>query len=574
MITPMTKYSFIVPEGDKDQFLSKLQELGVVDIARSSKPVDEHSSELFGKIEGAKEEIRTLEKGEDAIIVSLKAGKRRLQENIIASEIWGEFSREEIDRLGGYGLEIRLYSVSEKKFDKDWENQYPLSIIAKKGSNIYFAVVGDGTFPLKEIAIPEKNASEYLSELEQTNIEIANHSKELENRKPEIPRLKAYIEGLKAELDKYLAGVQGENAAENTLCVFEGFAPQTDDARLKAEFDKLDIYYISEAARLEDNPPIKLKNNWFTRNFEVFTGMYGMPAYNEFDPTPFLSIFFLLFFAMCMGDAGYGILLIIIGMLLKGREGGLARLYKLIITLGIGTFFVGIVMGSAFGVDLSQQAWVPAGVKKLMITGEIAGYSAQMVLALGIGVLHISLAMITKAIWSVRKEGFKNSLSTLGWTLLIVGSVIVLATALVGLVDENTAKLVIIIIAAVSCLGIFLFNKWGRNPLINVGSGLWDTYSMASGLMGDVLSYIRLYALGLSGGMLGSTFNTIAEMVKGSDPTWQWIPFVLILLVGHALNLAMSCLGAFVHPLRLNFVEFFKNSGYEGKGTTYNPLKK
>ena len=99
MITPMTKYSFIVPEGDKDQFLSKLQELGVVDIARSSKPVDEHSSELFGKIEEAKEEIRTLEKGEDAIIVSLKAGKRRLQENIIASEIWGEFSREEIDRL-------------------------------------------------------------------------------------------------------------------------------------------------------------------------------------------------------------------------------------------------------------------------------------------------------------------------------------------------------------------------------------------------------------------------------------------------------------------------------------------
>lgn len=92
--------------------------------------------------------------------------------------------------------------------------------------------------------------------------------------------------------------------------------------------------------------------------------------------------------------------------------------------------------------------------------------------------------------------------------------------------------------------------------------------------MGDVLSYIRLYALGLSGGMLGSTFNTIAEMVKGQDPTWQWIPFVLILLVGHALNLAMSCLGAFVHPLRLNFVEFFKNSGYEGKGLTYNPLKK
>ena len=574
MITPMTKYSFILLEGDKNSFLETLQECGVVDITRSEKPVDEKSGEIFSKIEDAKSELKTIESGEDALSCQLKSERKALKEKIKLSEIWGDFDNETIGKLKDEGVNIRLFSISERKFNPEWENEYPLSIIDKEGGKVYFAIAGDCDFPVREVEKPEKNVSEYKSDLEQLELKIARHAKELEAKKSEIPHIRSYIEGLKSELDKYLAGVKGVNAAEGTLCVFEGFAPTENKSELDAKFDNMDIYYCSEDAKVEDNPPIKLKNNSFARNFEVFTGMYGLPAYNEFDPTPFLSIFFLLFFAMCMGDAGYGILLVIIGFLLKGKEGGLAKLYKLIITLGIGTFAVGLVMGSAFGVDLSTQSWIPESMRNCMITGEIAGYSAQMVIALGIGVLHISLAMITKSVWSIKKDGFKNSLSTLGWTLLIIGSVIVLAIALVGLVDEDTAKWIIIGIAIVSCMGIFLFNKWGRNPLINIGSGLWDTYSMASGLMGDVLSYIRLYALGLSGGMLGSTFNTIAEMVKGQNPTWQWIPFVLILLVGHTLNLAMSCLGAFVHPLRLNFVEFFKNSGYEGKGLNYNPLKK
>ncbi|MGM9745976.1 MAG: V-type ATPase 116kDa subunit family protein, partial [Paludibacteraceae bacterium] len=96
----------------------------------------------------------------------------------------------------------------------------------------------------------------------------------------------------------------------------------------------------------------------------------------------------------------------------------------------------------------------------------------------------------------------------------------------------------------------------------------------ATGLLGDVLSYVRLYALGLAGGMLGGAFNNLGLMVLGTDPTWQWLPFVLILLLGHVLNIAMSALGAFVHPLRLTFVEYFKNSGYEGKGIAYQPFKK
>ena len=126
-------------------------------------------------------------------------------------------------------------------------------------------------------------------------------------------------------------------------------------------------------------------------------------------------------------------------------------------------------------------------------------------------------------------------------------------------------------IGTLSALGIYIFNTPGRNPLINIGAGLWDTYNMATGILGDVLSYIRLFALGLAGGMLGQAFNNLAGMVKG-DSFITWIPFVLILLFGHVLNILMSSLGAFVHPLRLTFVEYFKNAGYEGKGEKYNPL--
>lgn len=143
------------------------------------------------------------------------------------------------------------------------------------------------------------------------------------------------------------------------------------------------------------------------------------------------------------------------------------------------------------------------------------------------------------------------------------------------LVSPDVIKWIVIVIGVVSALGIYIFNTPGRNPLSNIGSGLWDTYNMVTGILGDVLSYIRLYALGLAGGMLGQAFNILGGIIVGDGiSVINFLPFALILLFGHSLNLAMSCLGAFVHPLRLTFVEYFKNAGYEGKGQEYNPLTK
>lgn len=574
MISAMTKYTFLLLNGDRNRFLEDLQGLGVVDIKRSSKPVDDVSGKIVVRIEELKERIKEISSGSDRQTEAIKTKLTELRKALSDAEPWGSFDKDALQRF-----DIKLYAVAKKSFNPEWKDNYALDIISEDGTKIYFAIAGSAEgFPLKEIPVPARSCVELKSEIQSLEKELESHISELTSRKVEIPQIQEEIQSLYSELSLYLAGTTGKKSVEDSIVIFEGYAPEDTDSTLCEAFDKMDIYYIQEKATSEDKPPIKLKNNAFVRQFEPLTRMYGMPVYDEFDPTVFLSIFYLLFFAMCMGDAGYGILLIIIGLVLRKKKGGLADMWGLVSILGGGTVVVGLVMGTFFGVNLYEQSWIPEWMKKCMIVGDVnvgnASYSKQMILSLGIGVLHICLAMITKTIWAIKRNGFKHSLSTTGWTLLIVGSIIGLSVGLTGVISEVAMKFLLIGIAAISALGIFIFNKWGRSPIVNIGAGLWDTYNMASGLMGDVLSYVRLYALGLSGGMLGQTFNLIADMVKGTDPTWQWIPFIVILLFGHVLNLGLSGLGAFVHPLRLNFVEFFKNAGYEGQGVEYNPVRK
>ena len=200
----------------------------------------------------------------------------------------------------------------------------------------------------------------------------------------------------------------------------------------------------------------------------------------------------------------------------------------------------------------------------------------QMILSLLIGIFHISLAMTINAINVTMQRGFKECLGTWGWWLAVVGTVIVAALTFGGVIPQSMMMTAIWVVLGVAAVGIYLLNNIHRNPLINILAGLYDTYNMASGLMGDILSYIRLYALGLAGGMLGATFNNLAMMSVDNDLSsagFGIIGFLLIILIGHVLNIAMSCLSAFVHPLRLSFVEYFKNAGYEGKGTEYKPFK-
>ena len=594
MVTKMTKYSFILLSEQTEGFLNSLQELGVVDISRSLKPIDEQSSEMLAEADRAKKALSILAACKagsdkdfkfdgcpvDAVletqdrIAEISAEIAAAKKEIAVRQPWGSFRSEDIHKLESQGLKLRFYSCMKKKFDPSWAEIQPLEVISETESKVFFVTVSPAeeeySFPIEAVPAPEGSVNEAEEKLSLLQSKLEKEQQLLANLKSCSDEIrKAYNDSL-SRLDLYFAEAATEKAVDNYLTVLTGFAPTSDDKRLCASFDSMDIYYSHEAATKEDNPPVKLKNNWFAKNFE------------EFDPTPVLGPFFMLFFAMCMGDAGYGILLMLIALVLrlKMKDSSLGKMHRLIAFLGGMTFVVGIFLGTFFGMSILEASWAPAWLKGLCIDGwfpdaKIAGFPVQMVLAVAIGVLHICLAMIIKTINFTKRFGFKKTVATWGWTTLIVGGLVVVSLGMTEVLSAEAFKWTIIALAVVSGLAIYVFNTPGRNPLLNIGSGLWDTYNMVTGLLGDVLSYIRLYALGLAGGMLGNAFNIMGTMILDIPvPGVNWVFCIIILIFGHVLNLAMSCLGAFVHPLRLTFVEYFKNSGYEGSGAKYNPLTK
>ncbi len=596
MIEKMTKYSFILLSGEEKDFLSRLQELGMLDITRSVKPVDSHSSEILSEAESYQRLMTELGKVEipegtvasypekdivEAAQEALTSLERLTEERKAALKAyafalpWGSFESNKLLALQEAGLHVHFHAVQAKAFREEWKETVPLSIISEEKGRIRFVTVlpaGESDPLPGEIHAPEETPELIKNRIGELEAGIDSTKSLLLGIREKIGEIDRRYRSELSVLDLYLAGVAAVPAAENTVVTLVGFAPTSEDASVKKALDETGVFYFTEDARTEENPPIKLKNNRFVRMFEVFTDMYGRPAYNEFDPTPFISVFFLLFFAFCMGDAGYGLILILVGFLLK-KVDSFKSYAPIVVTLGIGTTVIGFLFHTFFSMDISTwKLFEP--IKGIFLPGKIAGYDGTMVLSIIVGVIHLCLAMVVKTWNETKNKGLGGSLGTWGWTLLIVGGVIVGAFALTGVLNAAVTKWIIIVLGIVSALGIFVFNDPKRNKFANVGIGLWDTYNTATGLIGDVLSYLRLYALGLAGGMLGLAFNNIGQMILGDGSSIvRWLFFILIVLIGHTLNIAMAALGAFVHPLRLNFLEFFKNSGYEGSGRNFHPLQ-
>ena len=582
MITQMKKYTFLVFHRDYEPFLTQLRDLGVVHITQKAAGLIEDDEQLQIALQHEDELRRLLKQGAPD---QLLAERANIEQSIADAKqaasqaaVWGEFDPARIQQLKEAGYTLRFFACSSSAFQEEWGIK-----VSEKEGKTYFVNVNNENYADYEnyatlLPSPEKSAAQYMQEVEHLKGLLAAANARIEAwQLANIERIKKELVEARQQIDWTRVNLSTDKLAEGALCLFEGFCPIDKETELNAMLKDAQVYYEETDPEKEDATPIKLRNNKFTKLFEPLTGMYGWPDYHEFDPTPILGPFFLLFFAICMGDCGYGLLLILIGALIaKGKlkiemfDG----LGPIITVLGVGTAVVGFFLGTFFGIDLYNASWVPDALKSVMIKGNVMGYDIQMVMALCIGVFHICLAMTIKAISYTLRDGFRATVSTWGWLLLIVGTIATLIVTMTFSLPAEVTKWTLIAIGSISALGIYIFNTPGRNPLINIGAGLWDTYNMATGILGDTLSYIRLYALGLAGGMLGGAFNNLAGMVLGDNPTWQWLPFVLIIIIGHALNLAMSALGAFVHPLRLSFVEYFKNSGYQGSGKLYQPFKK
>ena len=610
MITKMKKYDFLVYHAQYDDFLEKLREIGVLHIAtlenndkscellvekfNLKKRIENNIDILYNKLDKnislSQTSIHDFDEGMDllakseALLSQLEQAKQALtiaEKEYERISAWGNFSIDQLKKIEETGYYVKLFTCPTRMYKPEWEEQFNAFVINELNNTTYFVTLTND----EKIEI---EAEQFDINNSDSTIATANYEEAKKLYNTQFEEIKEFVNNINNL--KYLSLLITEiididkvklntiKAADETVMVLEGYCPIDTESTLLDFLQKNDIYYEVNDPKAEDNVPIKLRNNRFTKLFEPLTGMYGLPNYNEFDPTPILGPFFLLFFAMCMGDAGYGLILILfgIGVITKKIKIEMFEgLGPIITVLGVGTTVIGFFLGTFFGIDLSTVSWLPDSVKGILLKGELMGFDIQMVAAIIIGIFHICLAMVVKAICYTKQSGIMNNLSTWGWLILILGGIITAILAISNAISIEATKYMIIAIGIISALGIFIFNNIKRNPLINIGAGLWDTYNMITGILSDVLSYIRLYALGLAGAMLGQAFNQLGFMVLGDDPIFiQYLPFIIIVLIGHTLNIALSSLSAFVHPLRLTFVEYFKNLGYEGKGEKYSPLSK
>lgn len=601
MIAKMEKLTFLVYHKEYESFLEDIRQLGVVHVVEKQRGEPDaalqHSIDrrtacrnllqaMFVLADNQPDKDVRTDKTVEQIVDSYEGQQNRIQalqqqlpaltKDIALLEPWGDFDLASVDKLEKAGWRCSFYDCQEKDFRSEWEDE--VVVVNRENGHVYFVAVDHCTpdLGLEPLRLPQCGLSALKRKKAEVEEEIAAATAALKDFcRRYHAALAGSHEALQAEIDLMKVKLSGEEMAQGAVRLLEGWVPEENVAEVKDLLDRQGVYYEIRPAVREENAPIKLKNNGFVRMYEVLTKMYGMPDYAEFDPTPILAPFFSLFFAFCMGDSGYGLVLILLGFVLKKKLGkSMAGMMNLVITLGVFTTVVGAVLGTFFGVNLFELD-LPEGIKQFMVAGKIEGttYDKQMLLALLIGVVHICLAMTVKAIGETVRFGFKESLSAWGWLLLVVGFICTGGLTFFEVISAEVSQWAFIIIGGISAIGIYLLNNLRRNVFVNIGAGVWDTYNMATGLLGDTLSYIRLYALGLAGGMLGGVFNQLAFMVNdAAGPALGWFFCGLILVFGHTLNIAMSCLSAFVHPLRLTFVEYFKNSGYDGKGEAYKPF--
>jgi V/A-type H+-transporting ATPase subunit I len=360
-----------------------------------------------------------------------------------------------------------------------------------------------------------------------------------------------------------------QEVADGKTKILEGWVPDSKKEQIIQFLNNNETYYYIEDATPDEPVPVLLKNNRFGKLFEPIGKLFSLPSYSELDLTVLFAPFFMLFFGFCLGDAGYGLLFILGAGLYKIKaKQEIKPMLSLVQILGMATVLFGIISGTFFGINLiDAEIAILKNYKELFLEPD-----NMFNLALVLGALQIVFGIAVKAANQIKQYGIMHALATFGWLIILVGSAIYFLLTESGYLASNSA-----IIYSIISLGGFLilfFSDVNKGIAVRIGKGVWDIYSTVTGIFGDLLSYIRLFALGLSSAILGFVINDIALQILDSSPIIGPVFFVIFLLLGHGLNILISSLGSFVHPMRLTFVEFYKNAGFTGGGKAYNPFSK
>ena len=620
MIEKMKKFTFLVTDKEYEGFISSLRQQGVVhvqqlqqgassqelqqaldlesryvaalrvlDSAAKTYQVAPHapalgqasdSLEVLTRIENIQAEEQTLMHERDAI-----------EKDIRVLEPWGNFDMKALQRLAqASGLTVGFFRCSSKFFRQEWADHYFAIPVNEMSKSTYFLTFSEEKpdIEAEQIFLPQESLQEKRAQLDSVLQKLDLIHGEL-----------LYIEKLlrsvlldgqsqtRDSIQLERVHLSDERVAGDSLRLLVGWVRADRTEELTTVLDADHIFYEMEDPAFEDDVPVQITNGRFTSLFEPILRMYSLPNYHDLDPSFYFAPFFMLFFGLCLGDGGYGLLVLFGGLAVaKFCKGDVCNYGRLMAWLGMMTVICGLLMGTFFGIDLSQQDWAfLAPVKPYFLNdngvGPIFGYSPMMVLSVIIGLIQVLLGMILKGCKAVKNYGFAYGIGTFCWVAAIILAVILYGLPACGVQLPQVVQYILMVLIGISALGIFFYNSPGsyRRPLLgllgNIGGGVWATYGMATGLLGDLLSYIRLFALGLTGGVLGGVFNSLAIDMTSSLPVMvRWIPMILILLAGHGITFALSMISAFVHPMRLTFVEFFKNADFEGGGKEYSPFRK
>jgi V/A-type H+-transporting ATPase subunit I len=422
----------------------------------------------------------------------------------------------------------------------------------------------------------DKKPVQLIEEYEKEIQELEKTKKEIIARSEELKALKFYSDYLRTELEKE---TQKEKFFyTEKVFVINGWVKERDLPKLLKVVDHKGEAFVSEVEKEEDDiTPVAYRNNPVVSPFEIIVNLYSPPHHKEVDPTPVLMPFYALFFGICLTDAGYGLvvaLISLIGMLLIKQKTPFRKFLSMFFILGAVTFVIGALIGSVFGInfDMLPQnlAWLREARYKIMIFDSGKEVLKLFALSLALGVLHLIAGYLIKIFMLIRSGDWVEAVCEhLPWIFLLLAPV---PKVLIGRMPEHESTLNLIfygLLALWALILLFFSERSSWNPMKRIGKGIFTLYGV-SGVLADVLSYSRLLALGLATGVIAGVMNTLAGMVR-EIPIIGIIGFVGVLLVGHTFNLFISGLSAFVHSIRLQFMEFFTKF-YTGGGELLQPF--
>ncbi|MBD3329949.1 hypothetical protein GF354_00290 [Candidatus Peregrinibacteria bacterium] len=485
-----------------------------------------------------------------------------------------------------------IKELKESKFNyeivsKDEKNHYIYFIYLKDQQKEFNSLISRIKYQAVEFpSNAEGSLSDYLTTLKK---EMAGHEQTIKKEEAKLKKLANKIEDLYIVHD-YLTWEQERYEEMKKIgntdysFIIKGWVPKINLKKLKGILE--DITNEIEITEIEpdegETPPVIIKNSSFMRPFESVTDIYGLPLHNEVDPTPYLSIFFIIFFALCLTDAGYGLIMFTataLALKLFKLPEGTKKLVKLLMYGGIVTFIVGGVFGGWFSITPDQ---VPEIFTTVDANGEKAFLLQQfnvikdplkvLILSLALGYIQILLGTFIKFFHEYKHGSKKDALLDYAPWPFILTAIGFAVLAALNVLPESLKTVGLYWVYLAAAIIVFTQARDKKNPIAKLIFGVLSLYNLV-GYLSDVLSYSRLLALGLSTAIIGLAVNIIAALMADLIPYVGWIFMILVLIGGHIFNLVVNTLGSFIHSGRLQFVEFF-GKFLEGGGKGFKPFSK